>query len=292
MTKALTFFCTELTVKPVQEIGSVAVKSVQVYREKAQISSETEENEDEELDEETETDEVDERKVRRQNAKLDENPAAFKRHSLSKKKKKNPQADALAEKIQQVAIENFMIHEEIDDDEVEDEEETRKSTRKQPKTPTPTATSKRKQTNPSKKTITQTTSSQAGPSLAGPSQAGPSKAGPGGKNLAMIRALNSKKRKHRYRAGTVALREIRRYQKSTELLIPKTPFLKLVREVIQDFNQNLRLQTGAAMALQEATESFLVGVFSDTNLCAIHAKRVTIMPSDIQLARRIRGDRN
>jgi histone H3 len=79
-------------------------------------------------------------------------------------------------------------------------------------------------------------------------------------------ATGGVKKPHRYRPGTVALREIRRYQKSTELLI-------------------------RVMALQEASEAYLVGLFEDTNLCAIHAKRVTIMPKDIQLARRIRGER-
>ncbi|KAH9393835.1 Core histone H2A/H2B/H3/H4 [Tyrophagus putrescentiae] len=99
------------------------------------------------------------------------------------------------------------------------------------------------------------------------------------------------KKPHRYRPGTVALREIRRYQKSTELLIRKLPFQRLVREIAQDFKTDLRFQSSAVMALQEASESYLVGLFEDTNLCAIHAKRVTIMPKDIQLARRIRGER-
>ena len=91
--------------------------------------------------------------------------------------------------------------------------------------------------------------------------------------------------------GTVALREIRKYQKSTELLIRKLPFQRLVREIAQDFKTDLRFQSTAILALQEASESYLVGLFEDTNLCAIHAKRVTIMPKDIQLARRIRGER-
>jgi histone H3 len=78
--------------------------------------------------------------------------------------------------------------------------------------------------------------------------------------------------------GTVALREIRRYQKSTELLIRKLPFQRLVREIAQDFKTDLRFQSSAVLALQEASEAYLVGLFEDTNLCAIHAKRVTIMP--------------
>ena len=100
------------------------------------------------------------------------------------------------------------------------------------------------------------------------------------------------KKPHRYRPGTVALREIRRYQKSTDLLIRKLPFQRLVREIAQDFKTDIRFQTTAILALQEASEAFLVGLFEDTNLCAIHAKRITIMPKDIQLARRIRGERS
>jgi len=76
------------------------------------------------------------------------------------------------------------------------------------------------------------------------------------------------------------------------LLIRKLPFQRLVREVATEYKSDLRFQTQAIMALQEASEAYLVGLFEDTNLCAIHAKRVTIMPKDIQLARRIRGERN
>ncbi|KXZ50444.1 hypothetical protein GPECTOR_16g618 [Gonium pectorale] len=79
--------------------------------------------------------------------------------------------------------------------------------------------------------------------------------------------------------------------KSTELLIRKLPFQRLVREIAQDFKTDLRFQSQAVLALQKAAEAYLVGLFEDTNLCAIHAKRVTIMPKDIQLARRIRGER-
>ena len=105
-------------------------------------------------------------------------------------------------------------------------------------------------------------------------------------------ATGGVKKPHRYRPGTVALREIRRYQKSTELLIRKLPFQRLVREIAQDFKTDLRFQGSAVLALQEAAEAYLVGLFEDTNLAAIHAKRVTIMPKDIQLARRIRGERS
>ena len=104
-------------------------------------------------------------------------------------------------------------------------------------------------------------------------------------------AVGGVKKPHRYRPGTVALREIRKYQKSTELLIRKLPFQRLVREIATVFKSDLRFQSSAVLALQEASESYLVGLFEDTNLCAIHAKRVTIMPKDMQLARRIRGEK-
>ena len=106
-----------------------------------------------------------------------------------------------------------------------------------------------------------------------------------------VKRLASKPSRHRYRPGTVALREIRRYQKSTDLLIRTMPFQRLVREIIQDFKLDLRVCSGAYIALQEATEAYLVGLFEDVQLCAIHSKRVTIMPKDVQLARRIRGER-
>lgn len=100
------------------------------------------------------------------------------------------------------------------------------------------------------------------------------------------------KKPHRFRPGTVCLREIRKYQKSTELLIRKMPFQRLVREIASDYKSDLRFQQSSILALQEATEAYMVGLFEDTNLCAIHAKRVTIMPKDMQLARRIRGERS
>jgi len=96
---------------------------------------------------------------------------------------------------------------------------------------------------------------------------------------------------HRYRPGTVALREIKRYQKSCDLLIRKLPFQRLVREIAAEYRNDLRFQSSAILALQEASEAYLVSLFEDTNLCAIHAKRVTIKPSDMALARRIRGDK-
>ncbi len=116
------------------------------------------------------------------------------------------------------------------------------------------------------------------------------------KNLATKAARKSApsmggvKKPHRYRPGTVALREIRRYQKSCDLLLCKLPFQRLVREIAHTFNHHIRFQSTAIGALQEAAEAYLIGLFQDTNLCAIHAKRVTIMPRDMQLARRIRGE--
>lgn len=100
------------------------------------------------------------------------------------------------------------------------------------------------------------------------------------------------KEHHRYRSGEAALREIRKQQTSDELSVPKLPFQRLVREIAQDFKPESRYQISALSALQEATESYLVGMYEDTNLCANHDSRVTIMPKDIQLARHIRSERS
>jgi len=100
------------------------------------------------------------------------------------------------------------------------------------------------------------------------------------------------KKPHRFRPGTVALRQIRKYQKSTDLLLRKLPFQRLVREIAQDFKNDLRFSSNSILALQESAEAYLVSLFEDTNLGAIHAGRVTIQPKDIQLARRIRGERS
>ena len=98
------------------------------------------------------------------------------------------------------------------------------------------------------------------------------------------------RKKPRFKPGTVALREIRRYQKSTALLIPKAPFLRLAKDIAQSYDPDLRFASQALYALQEAAEAYLVGIFEDTQLCAIHANRVTIQKKDMELARRIRGD--
>ncbi len=97
------------------------------------------------------------------------------------------------------------------------------------------------------------------------------------------------KKPHRFKPGTVALREIRKFQKTTDLLIRKLPFQRLVREIAEQYKAGVRFQSSAVLALQESAEAFLVCLFEDTNLCAIHAHRVTIMPRDLTLALRIRG---
>ena len=101
---------------------------------------------------------------------------------------------------------------------------------------------------------------------------------------------NGVKKSRRFRPGTRALMEIRKYQKSTELLIKKKPFQRLVKDIVGIFG-DFCMQSHAILALQEASEAYLTSLFEDTNLCALHAKRVTIMPKDMQLARRIRGER-
>ncbi|OSX81394.1 hypothetical protein BU14_0022s0114 [Porphyra umbilicalis] len=96
--------------------------------------------------------------------------------------------------------------------------------------------------------------------------------------------------KRRYRPGTVALREIGKFQRSGELLISKLPFQRHAREIAQDYTNVQRFRASAVSALQEAAETYLVGLFQNAQLCAIHGKRVTVMSKDIQLARRIRGE--
>ena len=103
--------------------------------------------------------------------------------------------------------------------------------------------------------------------------------------------MTAQQQQHRYRPGTVVLREIRRYQKSTELLIRKLLFQRLVHKILQGYFVGYRVTLAMMTALQEAAEAYLVQLLEDSNLCAIHAKRVTIQPKDIQLARQIRGER-
>eukprot|EP00744_Colponema_vietnamica_P003356 GILI01005157.1.p1 GENE.GILI01005157.1~~GILI01005157.1.p1 ORF type:complete len:157 (+),score=14.59 GILI01005157.1:45-473(+) len=100
------------------------------------------------------------------------------------------------------------------------------------------------------------------------------------------------KKAHRWRPGTVALREIRKYQASVTMLIRRAPFQRLVREVVQKTKESLRMSRSAVDAIQESTEAYMVSLFADATLCTLHAKRVTLMSRDIKLARRLRGDRN
>ena len=106
-----------------------------------------------------------------------------------------------------------------------------------------------------------------------------------------IEADYRKRRQHRFKPGTVALREIKRYQKSTKNLMKRAPFQRLLKSVFESLGISFRIQSVAIGIYQEAAEAYLVGLFEDSNLCAIHAKRVTIMSKDMQLARRIRGER-
>ena len=109
------------------------------------------------------------------------------------------------------------------------------------------------------------------------------------KQMAMRNKVN---KPHRYRPGTVALREIRRYQKSTDLLLRKLPFSRLCREILQEVTGNpdiKRMTADSLGALQESTEHYLAGTMELSNLCAIHSKRVTIMPKDVQLVACIKG---
>jgi len=106
-----------------------------------------------------------------------------------------------------------------------------------------------------------------------------------------VKSTGGLKKAHRFKPGTVALREIRKYQKTTELLIRKLPFQRIVKEIAHQTHADIRFQSSAIMAMQEAAEAYMVGLFEDTNLCAIHARRVTIMVKDMQLAKRIRGER-
>lgn len=94
----------------------------------------------------------------------------------------------------------------------------------------------------------------------------------------------------KYKPGQRALREIKFYQQNTDLLIPKMAFQRLVREIALNINNQIRFQSTALFMLQEVAEAFLIGMFEDVNLCALHAKRVTIMPRDFILARRLRRD--
>jgi len=117
----------------------------------------------------------------------------------------------------------------------------------------------------------------------------------GGGSAATRRPVAPLKKPHRYRPGTVALREIRKYQKTCDLLVPKAPMFRLIREIANDIREAdhqpaMRWTLQAALAVHTAAEAFLTTLFEEANLCAVHAKRVTIMKKDKDLALRIRGD--
>lgn len=102
--------------------------------------------------------------------------------------------------------------------------------------------------------------------------------------------MNALDKPKRYRPGEKALREIRKYQKSTDLIIRRAPFLRLVKEVAQNIMGDIRFQHSSITAIQEACEQHLVLLFQDCNMCALHCNRVTVTPKDMALAQRIRGD--
>ena len=112
------------------------------------------------------------------------------------------------------------------------------------------------------------------------------------KNFVRGPSTGGVKKPHRHRPGTVALREIRRHQKSTDLLLRKMPFQRVVRDIARTIRTDLRFQSTALLALQESAEAHMVSVFEDVNCCAIHAGRTTIMPADLRLALRIRRGNN
>jgi histone H3 len=126
--------------------------------------------------------------------------------------------------------------------------------------------------------------------------------GKGGKTAAAAAAATRPRKPHRFRPGTVALREIRKYQRETGLLLRKGPFARLVREIVVEIDHNkppmygkqttFRFQSSALTALQEAAEAYLIGLFEDANICAVHANRVTIMIKDMTLARVLRKEDN
>ena len=96
---------------------------------------------------------------------------------------------------------------------------------------------------------------------------------------------------HEVLAGTVALHDICQFQKSTELLIHKLPFLHLVHEIAQEVGRfDMYLQVHVILTLQEAAEVYLLGLMEDTNVCAMHTKHITTMPKNIQLAHHICGE--
>jgi len=117
------------------------------------------------------------------------------------------------------------------------------------------------------------------------------KAKPRAKKPKATSQVSGEVKKRRNRPGALALREIRRYQKNTNLVVRKLPFQRLVRELVKGNEPDFRISTSALAAFQETTEMFIGSVFEDSQLCTLHAKRQTLMAKDMMLAKRIRGDR-
>ena len=128
------------------------------------------------------------------------------------------------------------------------------------------------------------------PSRESHQSAHPSKIGPKGKGKGKLSAVQKPVKKRMLKPGMLALKEIRKLQQQTEYIIPRLPFQRLVREIARTASADIRFSSQGLVALQEASECYLTGLFEDAYLCAIHAKRVTLMAKDIQLARRIRGE--
>lgn len=117
------------------------------------------------------------------------------------------------------------------------------------------------------------------------------KSGKSLKSLKYPKKILEIQKKKLYKPKNNYLKEIRKYQKTGDLLIKKAPFQRLVKSIAKEICPEFRFQSNAIIALQESSEAYLIGLLEDTNLCALHAKRVTIMPKDMQLAKRIRGDK-
>ena len=110
------------------------------------------------------------------------------------------------------------------------------------------------------------------------------------KRMATKKTDESDTKSRRFHPGTVALREIKQYQRSSDTLIQRSPFVRLVKEVLQGINPEMHIQSLATVALQEAAEAFLTSLFEDSNLIAIHGKRTTVTDKDLKLVCRIRGE--
>ncbi|KAL0221037.1 hypothetical protein RCL1_000891 [Eukaryota sp. TZLM3-RCL] len=160
------------------------------------------------------------------------------------------------------------------------------SSSSEPRQPVPTSTRTSKRTAAASAKTTKKT--VPAPSMKTSQKAVSAKGTKSTSKKSVLQTTPKQKKPHRYRPGTVALREIRKYQKETKLLLRKLPFQRLVREIARGSGTDaLRFPLEA---LQEAAENYLVGLFEDSNLCTIHAKRVTVMPRDMNLALRLRGD--